>query len=196
MQLSKTAQEIKNRYNAKFEEEANYKPSFYNAFQFPKTPIITNKNRDSIELYNWGLIPKWAKDISIREYTLNARIETINQKPAFKSSINNRCLIITDGFFEWQWLDEKGKSKQKYKIQFPDKSIFSIAGLWSEWYDEKNNTLYKTYTLLTTEANELMSVIHNSKKRMPVILLPNFEDDWLDGAMPNNNELELVAERF
>jgi len=77
---SKTAQELQHRFNAKFENESLYQPGIYNGFQFPKTPVITNKLTDTIQLYQWGLIPFWAKEESIRQYTLNARIETIHDK--------------------------------------------------------------------------------------------------------------------
>ena len=115
-QQSKSAQELQNRFNAKFENANQYSPSNYNGFQFPKTPVIANTETNKIQLYHWGLIPSWAKDNSIRKNTLNARIETINEKPAFRNYVNNRCLVLVDGFYEWQWLDEKGKNKQKYQI--------------------------------------------------------------------------------
>jgi len=178
---SKSAQELENRFNAKFVNKKDYLPGIYNGFQHPKTPVITNTESDTIQLYCWGLIPHWAKDDSIKKNTLNARIETIKEKPAFRNSVNNKCLILSDGFYEWQWLDEKGKQKQKYILTLPDNALFAFAGLWSEWLDKSSGEIVKTYTLLTTEANELMSKIHNSKKRMPVIVSADHETDWLTG---------------
>jgi len=190
---SKSAVELQNRFNAKFENENQYFPSGYNGFQFPKTPVIINNETDKIQLYYWGLIPQWAKDNLIRKYTLNARIETINEKPAFRNFVNNRCLVLADGFYEWQWLDKKGKNKQKYLITLPNDEAFAFAGLWSEWADITNGEIFKTYTILTTQANELMSIIHNTKKRMPVILAKENEINWLSGQEINLKGVELIA---
>jgi putative SOS response-associated peptidase YedK len=191
--LSKKAQALQNRFKAKFENVDILLPEIYNAFQYPKTPVITNREADKIQLFNWGLIPAWVKDDTIKKITLNARIETIAEKPAFKGSIKNRCLILADGFYEWQWLDTKGKNKQKYLITLPDDEAFAFAGLWSEWIDKSTGELIKTYTILTTEANELMSKIHNSKKRMPVILSKKTEIEWLKGEKINTFNIELLA---
>jgi putative SOS response-associated peptidase YedK len=191
--ISKTATELQNRFNAKFENENEFQPSNYNGFEFPKTPVITNSDIHKIQLFYWGLIPHWAKDTAIRKNTLNARIETIHEKPSFKNSINNRCLVITDGFYEWQWLDEKGKNKKKYLITLLDNKAFAFAGLWNEWVDKGTGEKIKTYTILTTEANELLSIIHNSKKRMPVILNEKNEMNWLNGNEISSEDIELKA---
>lgn len=193
MQISKDATELKHRFNASFEDEIHYKSSIYNAFQFPYTPIITAKESSRIQLFQWGLIPPWAKNDEIQKNTLNARLETIQEKPSFKYVLENRCLIPADAFFEWQWLDPKGKEKQKYQINLPDESLFSFAGLYNQWVDPNSGEIKNTYTILTTEANELMSIIHNSKKRMPVILNPNDEIKWLSGTLHSFNDIDLVA---
>ena len=190
---SKSATELQNRFNAKFENEDQYTPSVFNGFQFPKTPIITNTDTGKIQLFNWGLIPHWAKDNTIRKNTLNARIETIHEKPAFRNVVNNRCLVLVDGFYEWQWLDEKGKNKNKYLIALPNDGAFALAGLWSIWNDKNTGEIVHTYTVLTTAANELMSRIHNSQKRMPVVLSQDNEKDWLNGQKFNAVDIELKA---
>lgn len=178
---SKSAQEVQHRFKATFEQVEAYQPGIYNGFQYPATPIITNVEPHKIKLFHWGLIPFWAKDDRIRQYTLNARIETIHEKPSFSSVVHNRCLILADGFYEWQWLDEKGKKKQKYELTLPDGELFAFAGLWSAWLDKSTGELRNTYALLTTEANVLLSKIHNSNKRMPVILSADAEQNWLHG---------------
>ena len=192
-QISKTAQELKHRFNVRFDDEFDYITSNFNGFSFPKTPVIADVSNDNIELYNWGLIPHWAKDNTIRRNTLNAKIETINEKPSFRNSVNKRCLVISDVFFEWQWLDEKGKNKQKYFISLPNNEIFAFAGLWSEWTDKSTGEILKTYTILTIETNKLMAEIHNSKKRMPIILDKEIEFDWLKGNRIETNNIELKA---
>lgn len=105
--------------------------------------------------------------------------------------VNSRCLVLADGFFEWQWLDPKGKQKQIYELRLPGNELFTFAGLWSEWVDKTSGEVVHTYTILTTAANELMSTIHNSKKRMPVIVAKDNERDWLEGK-----DLEMQNERI
>ena len=190
---TKSAQELEHRFDAKFEKAENYVPSIYNGFTFPQTPVITNKEENKIQLFNWGLIPHWAKDDSIRKNTLNARSETIHEKPSFRQVVNNRCLVLSDGFFEWQWLDEKGKKKQKYEITLPSNELFAFAGLWSEWVDKTTGELINSYAILTTEANETMSRIHNSKKRMPMILSRDNERRWINGGEMVMDNGRLVA---
>ena len=184
--LIRKASEIEIRFNAIFEDIDLYYPSNQiNAFEFPKTPIIRNLQQKKIEHCSWGLIPQWAEDENIRKYTLNARIETITKKASFKENIHNRCLIIADGFYEWQWMDTKGRNKQKYEVGLPNNDLFAFAGLWSEWYDEISKETKKTYTIITKEAQGIMREIHNSKKRMPLILSKDNEKHWL-----SNNSIE------
>lgn len=186
---SKTAQELQNRFNAKFENKSFFQPSVYNGFQYPHTPIITNKQPEMIQLYAWGLIPYWAKDDGLKKMTLNAKIETIHEKPSFRNVTNHRCLVLVDGFYEWQWLDEKGKNKQKYELTLPENEAFAFAGLWSEWLDRSTGELRYTYTILTMAANELMCKIHNTKKRMPIIVAAGYEQRWLKGdVLINQND--------
>ena len=174
-------EEIMERFNAAIDELYDYNPiEFCSAFDFPKTPIITNANSSKIQLFNWGLIPHWSEDESIRNYTLNARIETLSEKKSFKDIIQNRCLIIADGFYEWQWKTKSGSKKEKYLITLPNEELFAFAGIYSQWTNF-NNEKINSYSIITTEANELMSVIHNNKQRMPVILKSEDEQSWLQG---------------
>ena len=187
---NKTAYELEQRFKAKFIDPKWYSPDIFNAFAFPKTPVVTNDRADTIQGFTWGLIPPWAKDTNIRKSTLNARLDTLDQKPSFKSSITKRCLVLADGFYEWKWLDPKGKSKQKYLLTLPNEEAFAFAGLWNEWTNKSNGEVLNTYTIITTAANQLMSEIHNTKKRMPVIIAPEAEHDWLTGGnltMANDN---------
>jgi putative SOS response-associated peptidase YedK len=116
------------------------------------------------------------------------------EKPAFRTSVNNRCLVLADGFFEWQWLDPKGKVKQKYMLNLPNKAAFAFAGLWSEWTDRVTGEVIVTYTIMTTEANALMAEIHNNKRRMPIILTPENEKLWLQGdTLEMDNDRPIAA---
>ena len=193
---SKSAQKVEKRFDASILNHNHFLQSEnINGFQFLKTPIITNSNRDVIQNYNWGLIPSWAKDTEIRKFTLNARVETITEKPSFKNNINKRCLVIADGFYEWKWLNKSGTKKEKFLITKPNNELYAYGGIYSEWEDQNTGEIINSYSLVTTAANELMSKIHNIKKRMPVILNKEDESDWLDGreikdfSLPYQTEL-------
>ena len=189
---SKDAQTLETRFKAKFEKSVTFVPSeHYNGFEFPKTPIITHLAPDKIQLFNWGFLPNWTGDVAFRKNTLNAKIETIHEKPSFRDAVQKRCLVLVDGFYEWQWLDEKGKKKQKYLITLPDDEPFAFAGLWNIWTDKQSGEIISNYTILTTEANAQMSEIHNSKKRMPMILAPQEEAIWLNN-MPINVQRNVI----
>ncbi len=180
---SKNARALEKRFRANIEQPELFEPSgHYNGFAFPQTPVVAHDHPGLIRHFHWGLIPFWAKDEGIRQYTLNAKIETLHKKPSFRQAVKNRCLVIADGFYEWQWLDPKGRQKQKHLVGLPGDELFAFAGLWSEWASPATGEVVHSYSIVTTEANELMSRIHNSKKRMPVILTRDNEQDWLEGA--------------
>ncbi|MDI1234461.1 MAG: SOS response-associated peptidase [bacterium] len=174
-----------------------YKPGNQLGFVHPNTPVVTSAQSNTIIDLEWGLIPSWAKDKSIQKNTLNAKIETLSEKPSFRSVLDRRCLVIVNGFYEYQWLDEKGKKKQKYLITLPESDLFCLAGLWSEWIDKSTGEVLQTFTIITTEANALMREIHNTKQRMPVVLTPDNEEAWLHGQnieLFAHPQVELKAE--
>ncbi len=171
--ITKKKEELKRQFDAKITGLDQFDPSeVIKAFDFPKTPVITDQNEHEIQLYQWGLIPYWADETWNRNYTLNARIETLEEKPSFKNIVNNRCLILVNGFYEWQHV---GGAKIKYEIGF-DNETFALAGLYDHWADTK------TYTIVTTEAQGVMKEIHNTKLRMPFALYDQDEmSAWLHG---------------
>lgn len=121
----------------------------------------------------WGLIPSWAKDPGIANSLINARAETVTEKPAFRAAFKRRrCLVPTTGFYEWQ---RQEKRKQPYYITVGEGSLFAIAGLWETWHGPDGSEI-ETCTLLTTEANAMMEPLHT---RMPVIIAPEDYADWL-----------------
>lgn len=125
-------------------------------------------------LAKWGLIPSWAKDLSIGYKTINARSEEVADKPAFRSAFRRRrCLIPADGFYEWR---KQGKVKQPFLFQIRRKEPFGMAGLWEEWKNPDGGIL-TSCTILTTNANSLVESVH---PRMPVILRREDHDAWLD----------------
>ncbi|UOK43408.1 SOS response-associated peptidase [Flavobacterium enshiense] len=195
------ALEVENRFNAKIDNPTEFQPQeSINGFSYSKTPVIIDKHPEIITHFNWGLIPAWAKDEEIRKMTLNARIETIEEKPSFRDSENKRCLVIANGFYEWQWLDPKGKTKNKYEIGIGNDDLFAFAGIYSQWKDKTTGEIRNTYAILTTEANPLMAEIHNTKKRMPVILKREDEVKWLEHAPIHDFEypyqVNLVAKNL
>lgn len=187
---SKNAQALKKRFKAdvsKGVSTSDISSINYNGFESPKTPVIINNAPAEIQLFHWGLIPSWSQDETIRVNTLNARSETLDEKPSFKHHSTHRCLVLSDGFYEWQWLDSKGRRKQKYEVGLPNEELFAYAGIWSEWYDSRGEVV-QTYSIVTAEAQGVMREIHNSKMRMPLILKENQEADWLEGL--NVKELD------
>jgi putative SOS response-associated peptidase YedK len=147
----------------------------------PTQPVAVLAFADNrkIEYMRWGLVPSWAKDISIGNKLFNARAETIQEKPSFRTAFaRRRCLIPADGFYEWQ-KKEKGPSKP-YRFQFLEKKPFAIAGLWELWRSPEGDEL-KSCTLITTEANSLVAAVH---PRMPVILSSEECWQWIEGSDP------------
>ncbi len=128
-----------------------------------------------LALLRWGLVPFWAKDAKVAYSTINAKAETVATSAMFREALKRRrCLVPADGFYEWQKID--AKTKQPYAIGLADGSLFAFAGLWERWKDKATNQPLETYTIVTTEANELTAAIHD---RMPVILAPRDYQRWL-----------------
>ncbi len=144
----------------------------------PSQPVlaIPNDGKNKADFFLWGLIPSWSKDPAIANKLINARGETVAEKPSFRGSFKyKRCLIPADGFYEWK-AQTGQKSKTPYFIHMKDRQPFAFAGLWDEWHSPDGNTL-RTCTIITTAPNELMADLHN---RMPVILDKQNFGDWLN----------------
>lgn len=186
VEIKANIKEIAKRYNATVDDVAEelYQGEV-SGFTYPKHPLIIDKTPEIITRdYHWGLVPFWSKDDSIRKNTLNARIETLDEKPSFAAVTSNRCLVIVTAYFEWRWNDEKGKSKEKYAIYSAEEAIFSLAGIYSSWKNPTTNEILNSFSIVTTKANETMQYVHNHKKRMPVLLKREDEQNWLSGAIP------------
>lgn len=143
-----------------------------------------------LDLLRWGLIPYWAKEASIGNRMINARSESVAEKPAYRFSFRKqRCLIPADGFYEWK---KEGKAKQPYLIRRKDAKPFAFAGLWARW-QEPDKGPRDTFTILTTDANELIRPLHD---RMPVILDPKDFDLWLDPKIEDRDRLQPLLAPF
>ena len=157
----------------------------YNIAPSQDLPVITNTAPEAIDQFEWGFLPTWADSPEESYRPINARSETAAEKPMFRDSFEaKRCLVLADGFYEWQAKGKGAGPKQPYRVQREDEQPFAMAGLWSEWQD--NGTSLETVTILTTDANELVEAIHD---RMPVILPVARERDWLD---PDEDAADLL----
>lgn len=175
---TRDAAALEARFKAKLKDTTKQiRSDRFIGFSFPETPVIAS----DISLFQCGLVPARSKDIDIRKFTLNAKIETLDQKPAYRDVVQQRCLVLVDGFYEWQWLDEVGKRKKQFELSHENDEPFAIAGLWSQWTNPTNRKKLNSYSLVTTEADLFMAEIHNSKKRMPVTLNRELEMEWLNG---------------
>jgi putative SOS response-associated peptidase YedK len=160
----------------------------------PTQPVlaIPNDDQNIADFFVWGLIPMWAKDPSIGNRMINARGETLEEKPAFRSSLKyKRCLILADGFYEWKGAEGK-KVKTPFFIHMKDRKPFAFAGLWDSW-NSPDGSLVKSCTIITTEPNELTGIIHN---RMPVILHPRDYAKWLDPSPQTPDQLKPLIKPF
>jgi putative SOS response-associated peptidase YedK len=149
----------------------------------PTQPVlgVANNHPDRFEHFHWGLIPSWAKDPAIGNRMINARAETLAEKPAFRTALSRRrCLVPAEGFYEWK-KDPGGKTKTPMHIRMKTGDIFAFAGIWETWHSPDGGVI-PSCTLITTASNELMVGIHD---RMPVILKPADYPRWLD---PNERD--------
>ena len=175
--ITAKAEKLAQRF--KVEVGDNYSPRF-NAAPTQLLPIITGENPEGFSLFYWGLVPKWSNNKAISSKFFNARAEALLEKTGYKNSLlSRRCLVPADGFYEWKNISKK--SKIPYRITLNDKEPFAFAGLWEEYENEENEMVH-TFTIITTKANSAMEEIND---RMPVILSPEAEVIWL------NNESTL-----
>ncbi len=168
-----TMREVAERFRA-VRVEFEYSPRYNIA---PSQSVLAIRgDRRPVDL-KWGLVPKWSKDPAKGPRPINARAETLSEKPMFRSALKSRrCLIPADGFYEWR-KDPGGK--QPMFIRLRGGALFGFAGLWEQWVDPESGEVLETCTVVTTKPNELMAGIHD---RMPVILSPEAEDQWLDSG--------------
>lgn len=188
--LNVTETELEKRFNATFYSEKlernNPIPNF-NVAPTNVMPIITNRDLNHFNLYRWGLVPHWAKNLKIGSTMINARIETIKEKTTYKESFEKRrCVVPVDSFYEWKKI---GNQKIPYRISTKDQKICSLAGLWDVWVNEKGEEI-GSYTIITLPANEFMLPIHD---RMPAILDMETEKLWLNDALTTNEHLSLLV---
>jgi putative SOS response-associated peptidase YedK len=188
-------EELENRYGATLIDPDKYRPSYYyHAFGLPKIPAVCSSEPSKIRILQWGLIPSWTRSMEdasvIRFKTFNARAESIDKKPSFSESIKSkRCIIPISGFYEWQHV---GKEKIPWYIYDAGKGILSVAGIYDEWAESSTGEILSTFSIITTDANELMADIHNSARRMPVLLDRFSENTWTSQSSSLEEVLSLL----
>ena len=170
---------------------ADLKPTYNVAPTQAVATVRTGASGREFALLRWGLIPPWAKEKAIGNRLINARAETVAEKPAFRSAFRaRRCLILADGYFEWQ---KEGKVKQPFYFRMRDDVPFALAGLWESWKDPSHSEVLQTCTIITTDANELTQPIHN---RMPAIVSPDDYEVWLDAQQKDPQVLLPILRPF
>jgi len=153
----------------------------YNCAPGQDLAVISNEDLSLLSFFRWGLIPYWSKDPAIGNRLINAKAETITEKPSFRNAFRNRrCLVPSDGFYEWT----KGKEKTPYRIQMSDGSPFAMAGIWDRWVSP-DGAIIQSFAIITTRSNEKIAAIHD---RMPVILPVEDESRWIG----QNSEEDLL----
>ena len=161
----------------------------YNVTPRAEVPVVAeSKGERVLDLVRWGLIPSWAKDMKIGDRMINARAESVADKPAFREAFRSRrCLVLADGFYEWQAGGPYGKTP--HYIRSPDRKPFAFAGLWERWR-APDGAVLETCAIVTTDANERVRELHD---RMPVVLAPEHHDLWLDAATDRERLLALLV---
>lgn len=172
---------IQKEYNRRMKDPEKHRTLFaVSGFAHPQLAVITSEEPEIIQHYSWGLIPGWCKSeeqaAEMANMTLNARSESVFEKPSFKTIKKKRCLIPVNGFIEWM---EAGKDKYPHFIYLKDRELFSMGGLYDAWMNQETGELISSFSIVTTEANPLMARIHNRKKRMPLMLTKEMEEAWI-----------------
>ncbi|RYL95275.1 SOS response-associated peptidase [Sporolactobacillus sp. THM7-4] len=153
--------------------------------------VINDGTENRLGFLRWGLIPSWAKNPNIGYKLINARAESVAEKPSYRTAfMRRRCLIIADSFYEWTHDDPRNKRPFRFKLKSDE--LFSFAGLWEPWKDPDGHIIYSC-TIMTTEANEIMEPIHN---RMPVILRKEDEQNWIDPSIHDPEFLSRLLKPF
>lgn len=186
---------VEKETNAKKINDEDYlKASFNSGFSHPKMLIQMQENPNELVVANWGLVPSFIKDnLKAKEYflnTLNAKSETIFEKVSFKDNIMpHRCIVPIKGFYEWRDIN---KTKYPYYITTKEQKIMLLGGIYDYWVDRSTGEIHRTYSVVTTEANPLMSKIHNLKKRQPLMLTKELAKNWLNPDLKENDIKELM----
>lgn len=146
--------------------------------------VVQREDRRAVTAYRWGLVPHWSSDLRAGSRMFNARAETITASPAFREAFRRRrCIVPVDSFYEWK---REGTIRQPYRVVRTDARPLALAGLWAGWHDPETDAVHRTFTIVTTTPNDVLSTLHD---RMPVILPDGAWDRWLDPSSGDDSEL-------
>ena len=177
---------------------------FVKGFDFPLMPVICNENPAIIQMFNWGFVPSQTPTTEkatefLHQYnTLNAKAENLFESRLFQNAIQKqRCLVLCSGFFEWRHKNPQKKNSEKYPfyVSLKDEGMFVFGGIWEKFTDRDSGEIFNTYAIITTQANELMELVHNTKKRMPLIIEPEKAMKWLDPIL-SDEEIKSYFQPF
>lgn len=172
---------------------------FVKGFDYPLMPVISNENPGNISMFRWGFVPPHTPTVEkahefLAQYnTLNAKAESLFESRLFRDAISKqRCLVLCSGFFEWRHKNPGKKNSEKYPfyVSLKDGGMFVFGGIWEKFTDRSTGEIIHTYAIITTPANPLMELVHNVKKRMPLIIEPEKALNWLDNSL---TEAEIKA---
>lgn len=177
---------------------------FVKGFDFPLMPVISDDKPEKIQMFRWGFVPphirsqEKAQEFLNHYNTLNAKAETLFESRLFSGSIRNqRCLVLCSGFFEWRHKNPGKKNTEKYPfyVSLKDEGMFVFGGIWEKFTDQTTGEIIYTYAIITTQANELMELVHNTKKRMPLIIEPENAHRWLNAEL-DKSEIKTFFKPF
>jgi putative SOS response-associated peptidase YedK len=177
---------------------------FVKGFDFPLMPVISNDKPTDIQMFRWGFVPPHTQNTEkatafLTQYnTLNAKAENLFDSRLFSEAIKKqRCLVLCSGFFEWRHKNPEKKNSEKYPfyVSLKDEGMFVFGGIWEKFTDQNTSEVIHTYAIITTQANELMELVHNTKKRMPLIIEPEKALKWLESDL-NEEEIKSFFKPF
>ncbi len=181
------SEQIKKEFKAVNESSASFEPRYNIAPTQMIDVVLEAEQERTLSQLKWGLVPSWSKDPDIGSRMINARAETLSEKPSFREAFRKRrCIIPTSGFYEWKKASA-ANTKQPFYFYLNEKDVFGFAGLYEEWLDKQTGELLETCTIITTEANEILKSVHD---RMPVILHSKDYDEWLDKDTKDTERLQ------
>ncbi|MGI8494230.1 MAG: SOS response-associated peptidase [Pyrinomonadaceae bacterium] len=181
-------EQIKKEFQITVKSSVSDKPRYNIAPSQMIDVVLNEESKTVLTGLKWGLVPHWSKDAEIGSRMINARAETLAEKPSFRDAFKSRrCIIPATGFYEWQ---KKGSGgKQPFYFYLPEKEVFGFAGLYENWLDKETGESLESCTIITTEANEILKPVHD---RMPVILKAKDYEEWLDEKLKDTERLEKL----
>ena len=184
--LTRAEKELQKLYEVEIKD--GFEPNF-NLAPTQEGLVITADEPGLAQKMHFGLVPYWAENTKLNMSTLNAKSEEVLEKKTYRPLLLNHktCLVLADGFYEW---DRKSGSPIPYRFVLRDRPVFAFAGLWSQWKNQEGTTIYRSFTIMTTSANETVGKVHDPKNRMPVILNKSEERLWLTKTL---SPIELLG---